>query len=1155
MPKAFRMVRMNLMEGLEMKRRMLVALVLGLLAALPGCPGDVNKYYSNPSGSPDPFPGTPVSALNLAEDAKALSPGGQDVLAVKVFWNGHDTHEAVVLFETRIWLGTDSSNPLYDRIIYYHHLWASRFNGSTLSKPVELLGKDASYMQVIMPDRPPANGGPVEWRNLTDTAYALFYRSSTTGKFGAAPSSAAAAARQGDAVIFFRRADVDTLQGSTPGGVVKDNSNERLYCSYFDASQAGVPWALTQDAVGTGAASARVFRYGFMEEAIPVNSDETYDGDQATGNDVRTFGVLSDGFLGRAWWSRNEIDADPVPTFTHFLAAVWTEIVVREVDERGVFNRYVPSLPTGLEIDVKLMASYMNLETGLFSAPVEIEPDTTAAESTAGSGYASEGDSVVNDDFITYDNQVFFTYVDAAIDNDPGSVSNNYDFNDGDEAIDSVLGWNIFKPTLNGTAGAGAFLANSIELSPQNAVNYRGVDVDGTTCDIPDLVSESAFGLKNENEQVVFGADEGLAATYIFFLHARALMDQPAQGLLDDADLFVAQIRHDDAGGAYFTPAQDRMEVDTLDDTMTAVNGAGPVGTPMDFTTNATTHPDEVWIGTTGGGPPFDNTGSSDWRLISIGGEERLADVRSGVGANAPAYITHNGSSSVYYDRDFTTSVTDQDVTFEAIHRGVQQDWRVVLNKSSEFFMVFFRQQDATNQSFGLYGGAVRYTAGDVGLYASRITATPAGQAPAALAGLVGDDAERLDTDTSTTDPTAASQFRNDVVAFNVQGETGSPFIIQSDLDSVGVVWLTIDDDNPASNDARNTYTTSSTHSFDVVRAARVLNGTTALTVQPAGGAQIGTFPFGWMTDGNDGTGVDSDGPFKNFTMLDAGVNGDCVIYYTRPEAPDVLEGSPNPVYRPDSPADVRLFAANFNGTTTVTTQRISTQALPGEKEVVFAPMPMTRGVSPSSASGRAHLILFIEARGSGGTSGASGGAMRALKYTKAVPENGDTSAVLVSSAGAFLPSPLTTDPFMVDFDSGDSISFPAGFGAKGTDIAVYFTQFGEVWYNRYVDSSGSFYKNDYGQPAPLLVSNDGYPGMPSFYTMALSGESDFFGILADGNYMLSTFTSTIDGKVVTSRSMDNMDKALIFWGKDDGGCDPEGDGTGFHRLLARIHE
>jgi hypothetical protein len=260
----------------------------------------------------------------------------------------------------------------------------------------------------------------------------------------------------------------------------------------------------------------------------------------------------------------------------------------------------------------------------------------------------------------------------------------------------------------------------------------------------------------------------------------------------------------------------------------------------------------------------------------------------------------------------------------------------------------------------------------------------------------------------------------------------------------------------------------------------------------------------------------------------------------------------------------VRLFAANFNGTTSLTTRQLSSDAydasLGGDNhakaQVLGVMFPMTRGISTSAPCGRYHMILWIEDR-SASANFLGGGALMTLRYNKAVAEAGATASKLVSADDAFTPSITASDgwPLPVDFVDGDSISFPVGFGADQASFGLYFTQFGEIYYNEYSFGSGKWWVDGYGAPAPTLVSNEGFPNMPNAIIQQFSGGNGtgMFGVQVFGNYMLQEFTATIGGASVNVRRVDTLHKALVIYAKDDGGWDPEDDGTGFNRLFCRI--
>jgi hypothetical protein len=434
---------------------------------------------------------------------------------------------------------------------------------------------------------------------------------------------------------------------------------------------------------------------------------------------------------------------------------------------------------------------------------------------------------------------------------------------------------------------------------------------------------------------------------------------------------------------------------------------------------------------------------------------------------------------------------------------------------------------------------------------------------------LVGTDSVRLDADSPTDDPNATSRYRNDAVAFVVQREVDPLFALQSDPDRINVAWVKVDDDNPAANDARNTVDTTS---HDVLRIVQVEDGT-FLNLHPGqGGDTVAQVPFNWITATNVGWRLkrDSDppnGPGKKsleevIQVMDAGVNGDAVVYYFAPKAAEI---EMNGIFQLPTPPGVRFFAANFDGSAVTNPTQISTDTydagLGGDdhakNQVLAFVAPTTRGVGAGSVNGRYHMVLWVEDRSwSSGFLG--GGALMSVRYNKAVPEAGDTSAQAVNGAEAFSPDvALATGwPAQADFAAGDVVSFPVGVGFDQGNVALYFTQFGEIYYNEFSEGSGSWWQDASGLPAPTLVSNEGFPGSPSAFTQALTGEqSDFFGASAFGNAIIQEFTGQVAGSPMTCRRYDSRARALFFYAKDDGGWDAENDGTGYHRLFCRIHD
>ena len=177
------------------------------------------------------------------------------------------------------------------------------------------------------------------------------------------------------------------------------------------------------------------------------------------------------------------------------------------------------------------------------------------------------------------------------------------------------------------------------------------------------------------------------------------------------------------------------------------------------------------------------------------------------------------------------------------------------------------------------------------------------------------------------------------------------------------------------------------------------------------------------------------------------------------------------------------------------------------------------------------------------------------VRYNKAVAERGDTTVPAVTDASAFTPS-TTLGPTQADFKAGDSVSFPVGYGMGESSIALYFVQFGEIYYTENPVVTGSWWKDELELPAPTILSHEGFPGMPNLFIQeALLGGSDFFAAETSGNTIIEEFTGLVGTTSMDCMRWNTLNKALTFYGKDDGGMDPENDGTGFHRLFCRIRD
>ncbi|MCO5171009.1 MAG: hypothetical protein M9894_32195 [Planctomycetes bacterium] len=235
------------------------ALTVGMLAV--GCSDDGDTIILGGSDlRPGAFPGSQVDQNNLAADGRAFTPRGQEVQTAdtgahpngtsrrpEIFWNV-TTGEAIMLFVAEV-KATGGAGVTAERILY-----ASRFNGTSWSAPVQIRGRDGNTNED--PTAQP-QGYKVLWLN-------------TTGN-----TNANAAARNGDAIILFSRGDLGPAGGV---GTTDETANIRLWWAYFSRS------------AGPGATTGAVVD-GFMTEAKVVDDDNRVTG--GADPNVESFGFAS----------------------------------------------------------------------------------------------------------------------------------------------------------------------------------------------------------------------------------------------------------------------------------------------------------------------------------------------------------------------------------------------------------------------------------------------------------------------------------------------------------------------------------------------------------------------------------------------------------------------------------------------------------------------------------------------------------------------------------------------------------------------------------------------------------------------------------------------------------------------------------------------
>lgn len=225
------------------------AAALAAAMTMTGCSDDGDTIVTNnvvQVATFDNFPGGTVQANSLADDMRAFSENNLNVTAVVCRRNGTNG-TAIVLFTTQ--MGHGSLN----------QLWASYYNGSTLTRPVELRSTDVDYSVGI--------------NNLFETSVVFLNTSNNT--------NTNVQARNGDAIIAVRRTDFASNAGV-------DDQNVSLYAHYFDVSN-------------SGSASTR---FGFDSTnglGQRVDGSQGTSVQDITGENVLRSGIISDGNLGRAF--------------------------------------------------------------------------------------------------------------------------------------------------------------------------------------------------------------------------------------------------------------------------------------------------------------------------------------------------------------------------------------------------------------------------------------------------------------------------------------------------------------------------------------------------------------------------------------------------------------------------------------------------------------------------------------------------------------------------------------------------------------------------------------------------------------------------------------------------------------------------------------
>ncbi|MCE9582912.1 MAG: hypothetical protein K8T20_10490 [Planctomycetes bacterium] len=226
------------------RRFVTIALVIGLCAlAVTGCHRRSSKGSTTINKSDifttDEFPGAPVQAGNVADDQRAMSVSGSDVIpgSVRCVANG-DRGTMIATYQ-----------------VTGGRLYAHYYDGSGWTPPRALSALDCILTSAS------AN---------TEVAFINTENS----------SSGFASDRNGDALIFW-------LASDAASSVTGDDANTNLWCTYFDVSHC-------EDIAAN---------YGFQEFASRVSSlEDSGVASVGADEKVDTYGLISDGLCGEARW-------------------------------------------------------------------------------------------------------------------------------------------------------------------------------------------------------------------------------------------------------------------------------------------------------------------------------------------------------------------------------------------------------------------------------------------------------------------------------------------------------------------------------------------------------------------------------------------------------------------------------------------------------------------------------------------------------------------------------------------------------------------------------------------------------------------------------------------------------------------------------------
>lgn len=502
-------------------------LTIGLLAA--GCSEDGDTIISGGGALLNNQDTTPFSGLtqnNLAPDGGGFSASGSNAAAFQVTFNC-DCAKSDGTFA-----GDDSAIVLFS--LANNRVYASYFAGGTFTPPVELEAADRDYTQGV---------GSLSGYVCMPLNTADYQSGNST------PATEVNTVRQnnGNWVIIGDFITRFVLPGQTVNNASSLGKGVRRTIGSWVFLKGESGNSLSTSAAVGGV--TREFRYGFQRSADEIATSHTTGAvSTAPANNVMSYGVASDGICGQASWTGNNTtpftvtQAGPssvannttlgnnytVGEAVTSLTVVFSQIETTLSSDSDQLRRNTLDNATQRGEGLFLRYRNFNLATMAWGTEARI---STGIDINNGTG-STEAGSGVYSDFHTYNNTVFFRYMDASMSVNTGTTftTNTLSFAavaPNPSIRHDILAATRFTDQANGTATQNGTVDVSTDTFCVTVANGAGtpgahhttVPITGSTGRTLGSVETSNFFAYNgnANTQSIYGADEGLGDMTLFY--------------------------------------------------------------------------------------------------------------------------------------------------------------------------------------------------------------------------------------------------------------------------------------------------------------------------------------------------------------------------------------------------------------------------------------------------------------------------------------------------------------------------------------------------------------------------------------------------------------------------------------------------------------